>query len=116
MKSDSKKIYDLHIDVDSDSGAQLRLSMVCPGNNEHVVLCLLIIQTRGEGEDAGRRIEREHFVPPLGEQAVGDVRVLILVSIGGSHLPHLTADRNNCQKAFLDLRLQHTWVPFAADS
>ena len=79
----------LHIDVNSDCGAELRFPMVGARNDKHVVLRLLIIQTWGEGEDAGRRVEREHFIPPLGEQAVCDVGILVLVSISGSDLPHL---------------------------
>ena len=88
--------------------------MVGPRYNKHVVLCLLIIKTRGEGEDAGCRVEREHFVAPLGEEAVGDVGILVLVGVRGSHLPHLV-EGNNCQKAVYDVSVQ-TWVPFAADS
>ena len=88
--------------------------MVGPRYNEHVVLRLLVIKTRGEGEDAGRRVEREHFVAPLGEEAVGDVGILVLVGIRGSHLPHLV-EGNNCKKTVADISVQ-TWVPFAADS
>ena len=86
---ESKEISDLHVDVNSDSRAELGFSMVGARDDKHVVLRLLIIETGGEGEDARCRVEREHFVPPLGEQAVGDVRILILVSISGSDLPHL---------------------------
>ena len=63
--------------------------MVCPRDDKHVVLGLLVVETGGKGEDAGRRVEREHFVPPLSEQAVRDVGILALVSISGSDLPNL---------------------------
>ena len=79
----------LHIDVNSDCGAKLRFPMVGARNDKHVVLRLLIIKTGGEGEDAGRRVEREHLVAPLCEQAVCDVGILVLVSISGSDLTHL---------------------------
>ena len=63
--------------------------MVGARNDKHVVLRLLIVKTGGEGEDAGCRVEREHFVAPLSEQAVRHVGILVLVSISGSDLPHL---------------------------
>ena len=63
--------------------------MVGSRDDEHVVLGLLVVETRCQREDAGGGVEGEHLVAPLREQAVRHVCVLVLVSVCGGHLSHL---------------------------
>lgn len=54
---------------------------------------LLVVEPRGEGEDAGLGVQREHVAAPVGDDRVGDDAVGALVLVAGRHLADARAAR-----------------------